>query len=1095
MKIVTLIPKNAGALLKGFALLLGLCSINNAASAQAVSCPPNFDFEQGNYGNWTYEVGYSCPGTPQQGVTFGSVQVFPGPGDGLGIPLTIPATNPNPAPWAGAVQPLTPALRNAGVPIWSRFDTTSSGLSPADTDYYGGFKLNPPGGGNYAMKIGSDTPLYCAERMTYYVHVPPGFNDYSFTFRYAVVLYDGGHPAEDQPVFRIKAYDSADVNKDTLACGFQNYVASASLLSYGFKLSTKSSQFQPYYYLPWTGASLPILNQGGKTIAIEVSALGCDASGHWAYGYFDVVGCGKFKAAVSYCNLDSGIVRFIGTNVNTPYKWYDQQWNYLGTGAYIDVPVPPTPSVFYGVLPTASPGCLDTIVTDTVSDFTISTTPSTPCVQFGSTIQLNTTTSGGLPGTFDYQWNANPELSSEIIPNPIASPIDTTRYYVTVTDRVGCFRRDTVIISQAPNAGPDLAVCPLGERPAQLHVAGPLGADFHWYEYGTSSPGQYLDCTDCQDPVSAPVDPIHTYTVGYDGCPVLDTLVVFHDTTNYIVAPQDLLLVCRPDYRQLLSQAFGPNPKANIPCGTANPIVCAPADQLIATVGAIGTPAKNIRNTPFNTQNAFAKYQFIIKKSELLGAGLYSGTLNSMAFHALASVVGAKAPVSYITVSLGCIDKDDFPRTGGTVTNSSFYQGAQMTDVAYIAGYTITPSGWNTINFDFPYSWDTTKNLVVDLCVGPIGLLDTSIVGVDPVSMVEGRAIQKVSNSINVCGGNAPVVAEYLQRPAVQFNYCPTPDLPFDYTWRPGNNLQDSSAQNPNAYIARSINYAVYSVGRNGCQLRDSLHIYVPEHHVLASPVDTSICEGQPAFLYATGGEAYKWFEVREGAFQDASGSLNCTDCDAVIAMPKQTTTYAIVFSNETNVGNPANPGYGVGCPDTLMITVNVWKHPEVRVLNNDTTITIGQSVPLYVQGAQHFSWSPVGSLSDPNAPMTIATPTQTTSYVATGFDMNGCAYRDTVKVTVNYHGNLLIPTGFTPNGDGLNDVFKIVNPRVQALQEFRVFNRWGQEVFTTTNVNAGWDGTWKGVKQELGTYQYIIRVGYADGLTELYKGDVQLIR
>jgi gliding motility-associated-like protein len=108
---------------------------------------------------------------------------------------------------------------------------------------------------------------------------------------------------------------------------------------------------------------------------------------------------------------------------------------------------------------------------------------------------------------------------------------------------------------------------------------------------------------------------------------------------------------------------------------------------------------------------------------------------------------------------------------------------------------------------------------------------------------------------------------------------------------------------------------------------------------------------------------------------------------------------------------------------------------------------------------------------------------------------MFNCAYNDTVKITVNYHANLLIPTGFTPNDDGLNDVFKIVNGSVQRLMEFRVFNRWGQEIFSTTDINKGWDGTWKGVKQEVGTYQYLIRVGYADQTIETYKGDVQLIR
>jgi hypothetical protein len=60
---------------------------------------------------------------------------------------------------------------------------------------------------------------------------------------------------------------------------------------------------------------------------------------------------------------------------------------------------------------------------------------------------------------------------------------------------------------------------------------------------------------------------------------------------------------------------------------------------------------------------------------------------------------------------------------------------------------------------------------------------------------------------------------------------------------------------------------------------------------------------------------------------------------------------------------------------------------------------------------------------------------------------------------------------------------------------EFRVFNRWGQEVFSTTDIFDGWDGKWKGVEQGIGNYQYLIRVAYPDGKTETYKGDINLIR
>lgn len=1047
MKKVTHLPKAVNFMLKGMALLFGLCFLNAGTSfgQGSVVCPPNLDWAYGDFTNWP-----CFTGTASTGSTY-----------------TV----------MSSIAPTTP--------IAGRFDI----MSGTGNDPFGKFPQVAPGGSPYSVRLGDTTAGAKAERIQYYVHVPVGFNDYSLNYRFACVLEDPGHPQDSQPLFEVNAYDSA--TGAALPCLPPPYVASAALIPLGFKNYVRYS-YDTVRYLGWTGSALPLIGVGGKTIVVEVTALDCAYGGHFGYGYFDVVSCGKYKAAVSYCNLDSGIVRFIGTGITQNYNWYTSNWTLVGTGPFIDVPIPSTPDYFIGVLAGGSPGCLDTIYTDTVSNFTLNTTPKTPCIQFGNPIPMSTTPVGGLPNaTYTYAWSgamASSTLSCINCNNPTATPYDTTTYVVTVSDRIGCIRRDTVHVYQAPNAGPDLKVCPLGERPAQLHVAGPPDATFHWYDYGTNNPGQYLSCTDCQDPTSAPEPSVWTYTVAYDGCPVMDTIVVYHDTTNYIVAPQDVMIQCRPGYRNLVSQAYGPNPKANIACGVGNPITCTTPDTAI--VGIPGTPPKAPINTPFLTTNNFAHYQFIVKKEDILYSGLYSGTINSMAFKTLGTTVKAAAPIDYMWIYLACVDQKDFPTP---TNNNSFYSTSSMDLVGTYFNYALTADSWNDFKFDAPYSWDTSKNLLVAICVGPLSAPDTA--GKDVVSMEEGVAIQKYSTSINVCGGNVPTANRYLQRPTVRFSYCETPDLPFEYTWRPGNNLNDSTVQNPTAYIPRSQDYAVYSVGRNGCSIRDSLHIIVPEHHVGAGPADTSICLGQPAFLYASGAQGYQWFEVHGGAFSDASGSLSCTTCDAPVATPKQTTTYAIVFSNEVGAGNSANPEFTTGCPDTTFITVNVWSLPNVQILNPDTTITIGQSVPLYVQGAQTYSWSPSGSLTDPNAPMTYAHPTVTTTYVATGFDMHGCAYNDTVRITVNYHANLLIPSGFTPNGDGMNDVFKIVNPQVQRLLEFRVFNRWGQEVFSTTNINEGWDGTWKGVKQEIGTYKYIIRVGYADKTQETYKGDVELIK
>lgn len=90
---------------------------------------------------------------------------------------------------------------------------------------------------------------------------------------------------------------------------------------------------------------------------------------------------------------------------------------------------------------------------------------------------------------------------------------------------------------------------------------------------------------------------------------------------------------------------------------------------------------------------------------------------------------------------------------------------------------------------------------------------------------------------------------------------------------------------------------------------------------------------------------------------------------------------------------------------------------------------------------------------------------------------------------------DLLIPSAFTPNGDGKNDIFKILNFTNQHLVEFKVFNRWGTVLFRTNNPLEGWDGTFKHIIQPTGLYGYVIRIAYQEGVEETYKGTVTLIR
>lgn len=100
------------------------------------------------------------------------------------------------------------------------------------------------------------------------------------------------------------------------------------------------------------------------------------------------------------------------------------------------------------------------------------------------------------------------------------------------------------------------------------------------------------------------------------------------------------------------------------------------------------------------------------------------------------------------------------------------------------------------------------------------------------------------------------------------------------------------------------------------------------------------------------------------------------------------------------------------------------------------------------------------------------------------------------IKGETEVQRNILIPNAFTPNGDGVNDVFKLINiSQGQQLLEFKVFNRWGTVVYTSTDPAQGWDGRYRNAEQPVGVYGYGIRIQYGDGVIETYRGTVTLVR
>jgi len=191
----------------------------------------------------------------------------------------------------------------------------------------------------------------------------------------------------------------------------------------------------------------------------------------------------------------------------------------------------------------------------------------------------------------------------------------------------------------------------------------------------------------------------------------------------------------------------------------------------------------------------------------------------------------------------------------------------------------------------------------------------------------------------------------------------------------------------------------------------------------------------------------------------------------------------------------------GNGCSGTSAPIVAVLNEPPVVNTVPDTLIiddgSLGQlAVSTTATGLVSYLWSPAATLTCANCPSPLAFPQTPTVYTVFG-TQNGCPGEpDSVLVLIN-QVDLVLPNAFTPNGDGLNDVFRVTNDVLYPVFELAIFNRWGEVIYRSDDIRSGWDGTFRGKDQESGVYVWLIRFrkGSETGEEVTLKGNVTLLR
>ena len=285
------------------------------------------------------------------------------------------------------------------------------------------------------------------------------------------------------------------------------------------------------------------------------------------------------------------------------------------------------------------------------------------------------------------------------------------------------------------------------------------------------------------------------------------------------------------------------------------------------------------------------------------------------------------------------------------------------------------------------------------------------------------------------------------------------------------------------AAIVPQVQYrdtGLYTMKQNfyyGCTSVDTFYINIfPSTTISTSPTHP-ICEGASEQLSATssGGGTYQWFPST-GLSNDAISNP--------IARPTDSTVYKVIVTNS------------FGCKDSASLTIDVYRKPFADA-GPDRKINFGDSVTLNgnVSGtAIDFHWSPSSFINDIHSTIPNVYPPEDAIYTLTVNSTVGCG-SFTSSATVKVYRDIYAPTAFTPNNDGRNDIYRIIAADNYKNFRLQIYNRWGQVVYETTDINKGWDGKVNGLVQASDVYVYYFEILTASNKKITKKGTLTLIR
>ena len=349
---------------------------------------------------------------------------------------------------------------------------------------------------------------------------------------------------------------------------------------------------------------------------------------------------------------------------------------------------------------------------------------------------------------------------------------------------------------------------------------------------------------------------------------------------------------------------------------------------------------------------------------------------------------------------------------------------------------------------------------------------------VDSLVVLPEVTLQNITDTI-ICLGESINLIANSNGSANRFTWSTTPNFSI-----PLNAPQDS---NLNISPTTSTNYFVLAE-KQICSDQTDVFVRVEDLEVDLTDLE-SICKEDTLSLQAL---LVSFINPVSYSWEPADSIINGQGTNTVQVAPSDDLDFVLTSRSS------------IGCEDKDTATVEVQQPAFEDALISATNDSIFKGELIQLSTNRNgsnliYQWSPAELVDNPNSPTPNTNPNQTTVFQVTITDLNtGCevvAFKRVKVFEINCaEPDIFIPSAFTPNGDGNNDLFRVRGNNLAEI-ELEVYNRWGQMVFKTNEISQGWDGTFQGKKADPGVFVYHLTVICLDKQEYYTQGNVTLIR